>query len=645
MVALASTAPACFAQPILLSALDLAKFRQGWGAPAADLSVEGNPLSIGGRAFSCGVGSHAPGVAWIRLDGQAERFSAWVGVDDETGGRGSVAFTLYGDGERIFATDVIRGGDAPLRVDVDLRGVAFLALVLSDGGDGMDWDHADWADARFEMIGGSPVAIDGPPDERVIRTPAPGAEPRINGPALYGVRPGHEVIYRIPTTGERPIAFSAEGLPEGLDCDPGSGIIRGVIADRVSRDHHVVFRAENRHGSDEVPLRFVVGDTLALTPPMGWNSWYIHYNRVTDADIRAAADAVIDSGMADFGYSYVNVDDCWMARAGEDARGADGTLHTSPSFPDMPGLAAYIHERGLKAGLYTSPGPSTCAGYAGAWGHEEQDARLFAAWGFDFLKYDWCSYEGVAAGERRERLVAPYRTMSRILAGLDRDIVLNLCQYGMGEVWEWGAECGQCWRTTGDLGLESGGLLPGFYHIGLANARHWPHARPGAWNDPDYILIGWVGDARGMGVGQPTTLTGEEQYAYMSMWSLMAAPLFFSGDMTRLDEFTLNVLCNGEVIAVNQDPLGAQGRIVRQTADEFVLAKPLEDRAVAVGLFNLAEVERTVRITWAELGIGGERSVRDVWRQEEIGAFDGAFEARVARHGVEMVRISPRPTR
>jgi len=645
MVALASTASACFAQSILLSALDLAKFRQGWGAPVADLSVEGNPLSIGGRAFSCGVGSHAPGVAWIRLDGQAERFSAWVGVDDETGGRGSVAFTLYGDGERIFATDVIRGGDAPLRVDVDLRGVALLGLVLSDGGDGMDWDHADLADARFEMIGGAPVAIDGPPEERVIRTPAPGAEPRINGPALYGVRPGHEVIYRIPTTGERPIAFSAQGLPEGLDLDAGSGIIRGVIAERTNRDHDVVLRAESRHGASERPLRFVVNDTLALTPPMGWNSWYIHYNRVTDADIRAAARAMIDSGMADFGYSYVNVDDCWMARAGEDARGADGTLHTSPSFPDMPGLAAYIHERGLKAGLYTSPGPSTCAGYAGAWGHEEQDARLFAAWGFDFLKYDWCSYEGVAAGEGRERLVAPYRTMSRILAGLDRDIVLNLCQYGMGEVWEWGAECGQCWRTTGDLGLESGALLPGFYSIGLSNARHWRHARPGAWNDPDYILIGWVGDARGMGVGQPTTLTGEEQYAYMSMWSLMAAPLFFSGDMTRLDEFTLNVLCNGEVIAVNQDPLGAQGRIVRHTADEFVLAKPLENGAVAVGLFNLAEVERTMRITWAELGIGGERSVRDVWRQEEIGAFDGAFEARVARHGVEMVRIWPRPTR
>ena len=641
--ALALAPPPAPADTVPLASLDLANFRQGWGAPVANQSVQHEPLTIGGRSFARGVGSHAPGVAWIRLDGHAERFRAWVGVDDETAGRGSITCRIYGDGEQLFATDTLKGGDAPVRVDIDLRAVTMLALVLGEAGDGMDWDHADWAEAEFDMREGVPVAISAPDEGRVIRTPKPGPEPRINGPTVYGVRPGHEVLYRIPATGERPITFAADALPDGLTLDPDTGIITGAIADPTHARQRVLLGAHNARGSCAREFTFVVGDTLALTPPMGWNSWYIHYNRVTDGDIRAAADAMIDSGMADYGYSTVNIDDCWMARAGPDARAPDGSLRTGPAFPDMAALAAFIHARGLKAGLYTSPGPATCAGYEGAWGHEEQDARLFAAWGFDFLKYDWCTYDRVATGEGRESFVAPYRKMADILSRLDRDVVLNLCQYGMDDVWAWGGDVGQCWRTTGDLGNEMGGLLPGFYAIGLSNAEHWPYARPGAWNDPDYILIGWVGDSRGMGVGQPTTLTGEEQYAYMSMWSLMAAPLIFSGDMTRLDEFTLNVLCNAEVIAIDQDPLGAQARIVRHTAEDLVLAKPLEDGSLAIGLFNLGEVERTIQVTWKELKIAGPHSARDLWRQTEIGVSDGAFQSSTPRHSVTMVRLASAP--
>jgi alpha-galactosidase len=327
---------------------------------------------------------------------------------------------------------------------------------------------------------------------------------------------------------------------------------------------------------------------------------------------------------------------------GGEPRDADGAVRSNRHFPDMKALCEYVHQKGLKAGIYISPGPLTCQGYAGSYQHEAIDAQKFAEWGFDFLKYDWCSYGQVAGGKTLEHLKRPYQKMGDILRQLDRDVVFNLCQYGMGEVWTWAGEVGgNCWRTTGDLGLARGGLLPGFYHIGLSNARHWQHAKPGQWNDPDYILIGWVGDAHKQGEGHPTRLTPNEQYSYMSMWSLMAAPLIFSGDMARLDEFTLNVLCNAEVIEIDQDPLGQQANIIRQTDEQMVMAKPLEDGSLAVGLFNLGEVEREVTIGWSDLGISGKQSVRDLWPQKDLGVFDQQYAVTVARHGVALLRVRP----
>jgi alpha-galactosidase len=211
----------------------------------------------------------------------------------------------------------------------------------------------------------------------------------------------------------------------------------------------------------------------------------------------------------------------------------------------------------------------------------------------------------------------------------------------MADVWNWGGDVGgHSWRTTGDLGLEKSARLPGFYSIGFKNAEHAASARPGRWNDPDYILIGSVGDAFHIDApAKPTSLTADEQYSYMSMWSLMAAPLFFAGDMNQLDEFTLNVLCNAEVIGVDQDPLGWQARVIRHNDSEFVLAKPLEDGSVAVGLFNLGEAPAKLSVTWAELGIEGSRRVRDLWRQKDAGSAGGQYSATVNRHGVALVRL------
>jgi alpha-galactosidase len=482
--------------------------------------------------------------------------------------------------------------------------------------------------------------------EAAILTPPAPPEPRINGPTIYGVRPGSPFLYRVPCTGERPLAFVAQGLPDGLALDRETGIITGRVAQPGT--YRTTLVARNAHGEARRDFRIVVDGRLALTPPMGWNSWYIHYHRVSDRLVRQAAEQMIASGMADYGYQYVNIDDCWMVKVGSSAhdlgdptRDAEGRILPNRSFPDMRALTDFIHAKGLKAGIYTSPGPRTCGGYEGSYGHEGQDARTFVDWGFDFLKYDWCSYGEKAGGKSVAALKKPYQKMWGELQRLDRDVVFNLCQYGMGDVWDWGHEVGHCWRTTGDLGLEAGGQLPGFYSIGFKNARHAAYAGPGGWNDPDYLLLGWVGDARRLGEGRPTSLTPDEQYSYMSMWCLMAAPLIFSGDMDQLDPFTLNVLCNDEVIDLDQDALGKQARVLRQTDREFVLVKDLEDGSKAVGLFNFGPEPAELAVAWQDLGLTGKQRVRDVWRQKDVGVVEGRYEATVVRHGVMLVRLWP----
>jgi alpha-galactosidase len=637
-----------WAETVPLGDLDLTKMSTGWGKPQVNKSITAQTLSIGGRAFATGVATHAESILHIELDGKTERFGAYVGVDDAPGPRGSVRFKVFGDGKRLFDSGLMKGTDSAKRIDISLIGVKHVILTVTSGGDGVDFDHADWAQAQFLVAGETPKAVDAPlppAEEKIILTPKPGPAPHINGSKVYGCRPGSPFLYRIPCTGTRPITFAARNLPSTLKLDTTSGIITGTVPAEPG-NYPVTLEARNGRGSNTRTFVILVGDTLALTPPMGWNSWYIHYYHVTEEHMRNAADVMVESGMADFGYNYVNIDDCWMKkRDDEPYRDAQGAILPNAKFPDIKGMVDHIHRKGLKAGLYTGPGPWTCAGYVASYEHEEIDAKKFAEWGFDFLKHDWCSYSAVAGGTELEHMQRPYQKMGDILKRLDRDILLNLCQYGMGDVWNWGgAVGGHCWRTTGDLGLEQGALLPGFYQIGLSNARHYEYAKPGQWNDPDYILIGRIGNAhRHDEPPKPTTLTPSEQYSYMSMWCLMAAPLFYSGDMRYLDDFTLNVLCNAEVIDVDQDPLGVQAKPLVQDDETLILAKPMADGSLTVGLFNLTELPREMTVDFTTLGLSGRRRVRDLWRQQDFGMAANWFKAYVPRHGVALVRFSATP--
>ena len=415
------------------------------------------------------------------------------------------------------------------------------------------------------------------------------------------------------------------------------------------------FRPGTRSGQDQRPYKLVAGDTLALTPPMGYNHWYTHFNRITQELMQQAADVVVSSGMADAGYQYVNVDDCWMnassvskyqtdpKRVGP-VRDANGNIVPNIYFPDMKGLADYIHAKGLKAGIYTSPGPRTCAGFTGAYQHEEQDARQFAAWGFDFLKYDWCSYGGVA-GKHPDlaAMQAPYWLMGGLLKRQSRDMVFNLCQYGMGDVWKWGAEAGgHAWRTGGDLGFE----LNRIFEIALKNCALREFNKPGAWNDPDYIQIGWIGAQRGGAFlpSHPCPLTPNEQYSFMSLWCLMACPIFYSGDMGKLDDFTLRILCNPELIDINQDTLGQCARVQAQTKDGFVLVKDLDDGGKAVGLCNRLRAPQRMSVKWTDAGLAKPARVRDCWRGVDVKGADDTCEIMVPPRFVEVLRLSPGKT-
>ncbi|MCX6996760.1 MAG: putative Ig domain-containing protein [Kiritimatiellaeota bacterium] len=475
----------------------------------------------------------------------------------------------------------------------------------------------------------------------VILTPPPGPQPRINGARVFGVRPGHPFLYTIAATGDRPMTFSAENLPAGLKLDANTGRITGAAPERGT--FQVRLLASNALGAARRELRIEVGDRIALTPPMGWNSWNCFAGAVTAAKVKAAADAMVKSGLIQHGWQYLNVDDFWQVHRDDrdptlqgPHRDAQGRILPNPRFPDMPGLADYIHRLGLKAGLYSSPGPWTCGGCVASWQHEVQDAQSYAEWGFDYLKYDWCSYDGVAPrGKKRslDDLKKPYLVMRDALRRQPRDIVFSLCQYGMGQVWEWGdAVGGNCWRTTGDITDTWESLS----EIGFGQAGREACAGPGRWNDPDMLIVGQVGWGPRL---HPTRLTPDEQYTHISLWCLLCAPLLIGCDMTQLDDFTRSLLTNDEVLEVNQDPLGQQAGRVVQTGDVEVWAKRMEDGSRAVGLFNRGAQAARVAAPWSDLGLSGRQRVRDLWRQRDVGVFEGRFETVVPSHGVALLRI------
>lgn len=666
----ASLAPSR-ANDVALASLDLSKMRVQAGGgrggqtqtvAQANRSIDGNPIRIGGKEFAGGVGTRATSVLFVTLAGGADRFSAMVGADDNPippaparAGEPPAAapappptpivFRVVGDGRVLHVSTPVVRGDAAQPMTVDVRGIKTLVLQVKPV-DGNRPVAANWADARFSVGGATPVAIDVPLEPREVLTPKPGPAPRINGPALTGVTPGHDVLYKIPATGTRPIVYGATSLPHGLTLDASTGIIRGTIAARGR--YPVTFTAKNSAGSASKSFTFVAEGQLALTPAMGWNSWNAFGRAVSDSLARVAADAMVSKGLIDHGWTYVNLDDGWERSARETdplyegpVRAADGTMLTNKKFPDMKALGDYIHAKGLKFGIYSGPGPTTCQRLEASWQHERQDFLTFANWGVDYLKYDWCGYSSVLApGETNQQLPVlkrPYQAGRAALNQVPRDIVYSLCQYGWGNVWEWGAEKGiegNSWRTTGDI-TDTWESMAG---IGFRQVGNSKYASPGHWNDPDMLVIGKVGWGPRL---RESRLTPNEQYVHITLWALLASPLLLGNDLTQMDDFDLNLVTNDEVLAVHQDALGKPADRVSQQDQLEVWARPLADGSLAVGLFNRDEMDMKVGVRWSDLGIKGKQHVRDLWRQRDLGTADGEFSSTVPRHGVLLVTLTP----
>jgi alpha-galactosidase len=361
--------------------------------------------------------------------------------------------------------------------------------------------------------------------------------------------------------------------------------------------------------------RTVSQQNVASTPPMGWSSWNKFATQIDDKSIREIADALVASGLRDAGYVYVNIDDGWQGK-----RDRAGRLQPNANFPDMKALADYLHARGLKLGIYTSPGPKSCAGYEGSYGHVEQDARTFAEWGVDYIKYDLCS--GEAFYQTADAVYGTYQQMGEALTAAGRPVVYSLCEYGRFDVGSWGrAVGGHLWRTTGDIEDNYQTMSA----IGFGRNGKPKYAGPNGWNDPDMLEVGNGG------------MSTEEYRSHISLWALLAAPLILGNDVRTMPVDTLALLTNREIIAIDQDRAGVQGVLAQKNGDVEIWTKRLSDGAVAVGVFNRSSSERTVPVVWGEIGLSGVIKVRDLWAHSD-GEGAAKRDVVVPGHGVVLLK-------
>ena len=364
---------------------------------------------------------------------------------------------------------------------------------------------------------------------------------------------------------------------------------------------------------------------LAVHPPMGWNSWNHFHGKIDDATIRAQAEAMVSSGMRDAGYTYINIDDTWQG-----TRDAQGILHPNSRFPDMKALADFVHSKGLKLGIYSSPGTLTCAKFAGSYGHEVQDAQTYAAWGIDYLKYDLCGLrDQMRAAPTPEAankiMVDSYIKMREALRSTGRPIVYSLCQYGVDAVWRWGTNVGgNLWRTTGDINDHYSRMA----EIGFGQAGLSRFAGPGHWNDPDMLEVGNGG------------MTAEEYRTHMALWAILASPLLAGNDLSTMTPETIAILTNRDVIAVDQDSAGKQGDRISAEGPIEIWAKPLADGSKAVGVFNRAPTPLTTQVDFSKLGFGHAVKAKDLWLSKDLGTIRDPYTVTVPGHGVLFLRVS-----
>jgi alpha-galactosidase len=526
----------------------------------------------------------------------------------------------------------------PLRIDALWFLILFLILI---------WINPNPVFAQALAHGGpqsqTPTTL---PTPEILTPPSPEI-PLIHGPKVFGVHPGSPFLYTIPATGDRPMTFSAPGLPDGLKLDTATGQITGKLFQTGA--FPITFHATNALGSADRAFKIIVGEEISLTPPMGWNSYNCFGTGITQQRELNAARDIVKANLDQHGWSYINMDGGW-----EGVRGGpyNAIQPNQKNFTDIKAMVDEIHKMGLKVGIYSSPWVTTYGGQVGGssdnpdgfWDPKtmrqgiknqktfpyaigkyhffKNDAKQWAEWGFDYLKWDWNPNE-----------VPETKEMYEALRATNRDFVFSLSNQTPFKELPGLLPYANCWRVSGDIGDHWNSLLSNAF-----NHDQWaPFARPGHWNDPDMFEIGANAN------GKPKRLTPDEQYTHVSLWCLLSSPLILGCDLDYLDAFTIGLLSNDEVIDVNQDELGKQATCVFKHGAIEIYAKPLSDGSWAVGLFNLGLTPASANVKWSYLNLAGAQIVRDLWRQQNLGRYADAFSAEVNAHGVALIKVSPTP--
>ena len=639
---------------IWLDDLDIPAFSDGIPGVSTKASASGEPIQLGGVKYSRGLGISQIGLMVFQLDGNATQFSAIVGADDNANKATETHFYILGDRKILFESGAMKVGDVPKKVNINLVGVKRFGILVKTEASSQKF-YSDIANAQFTMLENKmpqPIANDG---ERYILTPAVAKTPRINSPKIFGAKPGSPFLFTVVATGEDPISYSVDHLPNGLTIDSKTGIITGVLNKKGT--YLVTMKANNNFGAAQKQLTIKIGDTISLTPPIGWNGWNSWARLIDREKVIASANAMVNMGLSKHGWTYINIDDGWQGY-----RTANNyALQPNKKFPDFKGMIDEIHSKGLKLGLYSTPWITSYAGfgggssnfedgalpdsiinnkrsfrYTGKYRFEKQDAIQMAQWGVDYLKYDWRIELGSA-----ER-------MSEALKKSGRDIIYSLSNSApFSQVKDW-ARISEAWRTGPDI-RDSWLSL----YVSAFTLDKWgPYGGPGHWNDPDMMILGNVTTGAKL---HPTRLTPNEQYSHVSLFSLLAGPILIGCPIEQLDAFTLNLLSNDEVIEVNQDPLGKSARLVLEEQGVQVWLKQLEDGAYAVGIFNTADFGKTpasyfrwedeqaanYTLDFNKLKLKGLFNVRNVWTQKEIAANAKSFKATVPHHGVVLLKLTP----
>ena len=629
---------------VALSSLDLSKGSTGWGAIQANKSVDGNPLTLKDTIYTSGVGMHATGQLTVRLN-SASRFVARIGIDDEVraevagaGTKGTADYRIClkaADGAtEIAAQGTVRSVDAatPL-IDIDCQGYKYLILEANEGADGNTCDHVDWANAYFLCQG-----EDATPPAMVTEDEAGS---RLVGATTVYAQPGVRFMQKL-----RPVAAGAavrvDGLPDGLTWNARRSLVEGIVEKEGTYTYTASVTEDGETTTEDI--RLTVSSSLQQPVPlMGWLSWNVFEEEISDDKVRAVADAFEKYGLRDAGYRYLCLDDLWHAAARDAATGRP--LYDTAKFPHgLKALADYVHGKGLKFGIYSDAAEKTCAGAYGSYGYEEIDAKQYAEWGFDLLKYDYC-------GAPTDQLTARqrYQAMGDALKASGRDILFYMCEWGQRKPWLWGAQTGATtWRCTYDTRDGWTGADGG---VGVTQSIEgmkdlWPYSGPNRFNDADMMCVGLHGKGKSSNdyVSGTPGMTQTEYRTQFSLWCMWASPLTLSFDVRHIDDDDLAIITNEELIAVNQDRMGLQAELIGEKNNVQTYMKDLENGDVAVALVNLGDWQRVTLdfATLPALDPGKAYILRDLWQKKNLDqAYTGTFNVLLQRHETKVYRLTP----